>query len=279
MCIRDSYWPYAHPTIGSMEDLEKAQFSAVREFWEQYYGPNNAVLSVAGDFDPEEALGLIERYFGDIPPRPTPPYEPPSFNPPQNERRDVMQDPLAEVPAIHIAWHIPPNREPDHYPLEMLALLLGHGQSSRLYRKLVHDMRLLGELEISTDDRRGPDLFSLFGILTEGHGPEEVERVVYEEIERVGREGPTPREFERIRNQVRSLFYFPLQNNLNRAKLLAEFEMYYGDAELIRTELDRYLAVRPEDIQRVAREYLTPVRRTVLHVMPERKASREGGKP
>lgn len=262
------YWPYAHSTIGDMQDLADAPLSAVLEFWTQYYGPNNAVLSIAGDFDPDEAMSLVRRYFGDIQPRPVPPYEPPPLSPQTAERRDAIVDPLADLPAIHINWHIPPNREPDHYPLEMLALVLGHGNSSRLYRKLVHERQLLSEVEVSTDDRRGPDLFSVFGLVAEGHRPDEVEPLVYAEIERIAREGVTERELVRVKNQVRAHFLFGLQANLDRARQLAEFEMYWGDANLIRSELDRYLAVTRADVQRVAGRYFAATNRSVLHVVP-----------
>jgi predicted Zn-dependent peptidase len=269
------YWPYAHSTIGDMQDLVNAPLAAVQEFWTQYYAPNNAVLSIAGDFDADEAMALVHRHFDDIEPRPVPAYAPPEIQPQTAERRDAMVDPLADLPAFHINWHIPPAHEADHYALEMLSMILGHGQSSRLYRQLVHDRQLVSQISVGTDDRRGPDLFSVFGLVAEGHTPSEVERHVYEEIERIAREGVTDRELQRVRNQVRSFFLFSLQSNLDRARNLAEHEMYRGDANLVRGELDHYLAVSRADVQRVAGRYFAETNRTVLHVMPA--AADEGG--
>jgi zinc protease len=269
------YWPYAHSTIGDMQDLVNAPLTAVQEFWTQYYAPNNAVLSISGDFDPDQAMALVHRHFDDIQPRPVPAYTPPEIQPQTAERRDAMVDPLADLPAFHVNWHIPPAREADHYALEMLSLILGHGQSSRLYRQLVHDRQLVSEISVGTDDRRGPDLFSVFGLVAEGHTPAEVEPLVYAEMERIGREGVTERELQRVRNQVRSFFLFSLQSNLDRARNLAEYEMYWGDANLVRGELDRYLAVSRADVQRVAGRYFAETNRSVLHVMPAGAA--EGG--
>jgi predicted Zn-dependent peptidase len=112
--------------------------------------------------------------------------------------------------------------------------------------------------------------------VSEGHTPSEVEPLVFGHIERIGREGVTERELTRVRNQVRSFFLFSLQANLDRARQLAEFEMYWGDANLIRGELDRYLAVTRADVQRVAARYFAETNRSVLDVMPA-GASAEGG--
>ncbi|MBN8615119.1 MAG: insulinase family protein [Deltaproteobacteria bacterium] len=272
------YWPYAHSTIGDMQDLVNAPLTAVQEFWTQYYAPNNAVLSISGDFDADEAMALVHRHFDDIQPRQVPAFAPPQIQPQTAERRDAMVDPLADLPAFHVNWHIPAAREADHYALEMLSLILGHGHSSRLYRDLVHERQLVSEISAGTDDRRGPDLFSVFGLVAEGHTPSEVEPLVFGHLERIGREGVTERELTRVRNQVRSFFLFSLQANLDRARQLAEFEMYWGDANLIRGELDRYLAVTRADVQRVAARYFAETNRSVLDVMPA-GASAGGGAP
>lgn len=262
------YWPYAHSTIGDMQDLVDAPLSAVQEFWQEHYAPNNAVLSVSGDFDPAEAMALIRRHFEDIGSREVPAYAPPAIQAQTAERRDQMSDPLADLPALHINYHIPASQEADHAALEMLSLILGHGDSSRLYRGLVHDREVVSDISASTDDRRGPDLFSVFALIAEGHTPSEVEALVYAEIERIAHDGVQERELQRVRNQVRAYFLFSQQSNLDRARNLAEFEMYQGDANLIRGDLDRYLAITAADIQRVAGQYFVATNRSVLHVMP-----------
>jgi zinc protease len=270
------YWPYSHSTIGDLRDLENAPLSAVQEFWQTYYTPNNAVISISGDFDTDEALALIRRHFGSIPSREVPAYEPPPLAPQTSERTDVIQDALAELPAFHVGWHIPPAREGDHYALEMLSLILGDGESSRLYQSLVKGRELLQSIDVATDDRRGPDLFSIWAIVASGHRAEEARPLIYQEIERVAAQGVTERELQKAKNRVRSFFVFGLQSNLARAQRLAEYEIYWGNAELIRGELDRYLAVTDADIRRVASQYFAPTNRTVLDVVPAPEQAAEG---
>ncbi|MEM9191896.1 MAG: pitrilysin family protein [Myxococcota bacterium] len=262
------YWPYAHSTIGDMQDLTNAPLEAVQQFFDQYYAPNNAVVSLSGDFDPAEALALVQRYFGSIERREVPPYEPPELQPQTAERSEQMLDPNAELPAFHVAYHIPQSREPDHYPLELLSLILGDGESSRLYQKLVKQEEICQQISVSTDDRRGPDLFSVWAILASGHTGEEARRHIYAELQRVAQSGVTARELEKAKNRVSSILIFGMQSNLSRARLLAEFEMYWDDANLLRNELDKYLAVSREDIQRVAGQYFEETNRTVLDVLP-----------
>lgn len=111
------YWPYSHSTIGDMKDLQNAPLSAVQEFFRTYYAPNNAVLSISGDFDPKSALASIEKYFGQIPSRPVPPFNYPDPKPQTAERTAKTTDRNAELPAFHIAYAIPKSRTKDHYPL------------------------------------------------------------------------------------------------------------------------------------------------------------------
>jgi predicted Zn-dependent peptidase len=266
------YWPYAHSTIGVMQDLDNAPLEAVQEFFDQYYAPNNAVLSLAGDFDPDEAMQLVRRFFGDIASRPVPPYDPPDLSPQTAERAEQMLDPLAQLPAFHIGYHIPPDRSPDHYPLELLAIILGDGQSSRLYQKLVKTDEILTEIHVSTDGRRGPDLFSFWAVCASGHTGEEARRTIFGTLDDIARRGVTQRELEKAVNRVASSFIFGLQSNLSRARTLAEYEMYFGDAQLLRDELAPYQAITREDIQRVARQYFDATNRTVLDVIPAEAA-------
>jgi len=267
------YWPYAHSTIGDMNDLRNAPLSAVRHFFDQYYCPNNAVLALAGDFAPAEAMELVRRYFGTIPRHEVPAYTPPQLQPQTAERTDTLMDANAELPAFHLGYHIPANREPDHYALELLAIVLGDGESSRLYQKLVKERELCQEVEVSTDDRRGPDLFSVWAIMASGHTGAEARAVIFAELADVARRGVTDRELQKAKNRVRSYFVFGIQSSLSRAMRLAEFEMYYGDATLLRTEVERYLAVTGEDMRRVARQYFDASNRTVLDVLPTGQAA------
>jgi zinc protease len=273
------YFPYAHSTIGDMQDLINAPLAAVQEFFKTYYAPNNAVLSIAGDFEPEAALQLVQKYFGEIKPATVKPFAVPDPAPQTAERKDSMLDPLAELPAFHISYHIPKDREPDHYPLEMLALILGDGESSRLYQKLVKEKEILQEISVSTDGRRGPDLFSFWGICAEGKNAEAARTVIFDEIKSVAQKGITPRELDKAKNRIRAEFVFGLETNLSRASRLAEYETFYGDANLLLGELDRYSAVTLDDIKRVAGQYFAPTNRTILDVVPAKPAGAKNAKP
>jgi predicted Zn-dependent peptidase len=262
------YFPYEHSVIGDMADLRAATLADVRAFHDRYYAPDNAVLSVAGDFDPAQLMEMVRRHFGMIPARRAPPWQDPGFAPQTEERTDTMVDPQAQLPAFHVVWHIPPRRTPDHYPLELLAAVLGMGESSRLHQELVKNRELANQVNVYTEDRRGPDIFGVWCLVAQGRTGAEVREVLYREMDRVANEGISDRELEKVKNLVRRHFVFGLQSNLNRARQLAEYELYDGNAALLRTELDRYLAVTREDVQRVARQYFAPSNRTVLDVLP-----------
>jgi predicted Zn-dependent peptidase len=262
------YWPYAHSTIGDMQDLIDAPLEAVQEFFDTYYAPNNAVVSISGDFKPEEAIKLVEKHFGDIPARETPVFEAPALQAQGAERRETMYDANATLPAFHLAYHIPPKRSPDHYAIEMLAMLLGDGESSRLYQRLVKRDEICQEVAVGTDNRRGPDLFSIWAVMASGHDVGEAQSVIFEALQSIGAKGVTARELQKAKNRVLASFVFGLQSNMQRAQRLAKYELYWGDANLLKLELDHYLAVTEEDIKRVASEYFAPTNRTVLNVMP-----------
>jgi predicted Zn-dependent peptidase len=270
------YWPYAHSTIGDMQDLIDAPLEAVQEFFNTYYAPNNAVLSIAGDFDPEEAMTLVKKYFGDIPSRETPAFDAPPPSQQSAEQTETMYDANATLPAFHLAYHIPQSRTPDHYPLEMLALILGDGESSRLYQRLVKRDEICQEIAVGTDDRRGPDLFSVWAVMASGHEPEAAQKIIYAELESVAKKGVTERELDKAKNRLSAAYVFGLQSNMARSQRLAQYELYWGDANLLKLELDHYLSVSGDDIKRVAGQYFDATNRTVLDVLPG-EAPAEGG--
>ncbi len=269
----DGYFPYSHSTIGDMRDLEMPgvapaeQLRRVRDFHARWYAPDNAVLAVSGDFDPAEAMAMIRRHFGPVTSRRGAPWVDPGFTPPGRERVESMVDPLAEAPAFHVAWHIPPRRTPDHYALELLAAILGGGESSRLYRALVRDRELLAEVQVDAEDRRGPDIFALWAICAGDHRPADVRRELDALVADVVANGVTDRELAKARNGVRARFVFGLQEPLERAEYLAMSELYDGDATLVNSELARYEAVTRDDLRRVAAQYLVPSNRLVLDVL------------
>jgi predicted Zn-dependent peptidase len=267
--VNAGYWPYEHPAIGNMQDLEAAQLEWVRAFHDQYYAPNNAVLSVSGDFDPDECMSIIRKYFGPIKPQPNvPPYQPGPF-PQQKAARDaIVEDSHAQLPAIMMGWPIPAMREKDHYALELLAVLLADGDSSRLESKLVRERAIATEVDAGTEDRRGPDSFMVTLKVASSATPAQVQSAFDAELARIKAAPPTDEEMKKLRNLMESHFLFGLQSNYSRAQKLAEFELYWGDANLLLGELDKYLAVKKEDISRVASQYLKSDTRSRIEVKP-----------
>src|SRR2546429_2731827 len=150
---------YKHSTIGSMEDLDAAAVKDVAEFFKMYYAPNNAVLTLVGDFKSSDVLNKAEKYFGNIPSQPAPPV--PDMSEPKQtaERRKTIEDALAQIPRIDIAWKIPPGNTPDWYALFVLGEILSSGQSSRFYRTLVREKQVVVQEGAGPMEKRGPALF------------------------------------------------------------------------------------------------------------------------
>jgi zinc protease len=267
--VFQGYWPYEHPAIGSMKDLDAAQIDWVRDFHAHYYGPNDAVLSIAGDFDPGEAEALVTKYFGDIRRIETIPRYEPGPVPERTTPRDaVVEDAHAELPALLYGWLVPPSSDPDHYALDMAANLLADGESSRLYRLLVREKSVLVEIECETNGNRGPDAFEMVAKLAGGARLANVGHLIDEQIALLARTPPSEAEMNKLRTRAQAHYLLGLQSNISRAQKLAEFELYRGDANLINLELGRYLSVTGEDIRRVVKKYLTHAARVSVEVKP-----------
>ena len=173
---------YKHSVIGSMEDLNAAGLDDVKEFFKRYYAPNNAVIAIVGDFKTDEALAKVKKYFEAIPSQPAPP-QPDLSQPAQKaERRKTLEDAFAQLPRIDIAYRIPDGVSPDYYALRVMSQILGSGQSSRLYQRLVRDEEVAAGSGAFANQRRGPGLEQIFVTLRPGKDPAAVEKAVYEEI-------------------------------------------------------------------------------------------------
>ncbi len=267
--VFQGYWPYEHPSIGSMGDLDAAQIEWVRAFHDAYYGPNNAILSIAGDFDPDEATALVKRFFGSAKRIARVPEYDPGPMPAQTAPRDaIVEDAHAALPALMYGWPIPPTSDADHYALEMAANLLADGESSRLHRLLVRDKSVAASVEAGTNRNRGPDAFEVTVKLASGASMANVARLVDEQIALLARTPPSEAEMTKLRHRAGARYLLGLQSNFARAQQLAEFELFRGDANLINLELARVLAVTSDDIRRVVKTYLTRTARSNVEVKP-----------
>jgi predicted Zn-dependent peptidase len=269
--LYDSF-AYKHSVIGSMEDLNAATLDDVREFFRTYYAPNNAVLTLVGAFKTEEALAKIRKYFGGIPRQPDPPPVEVTESELTAERRATVEDPLARLPRLDIAYKTVPGNTPDFYALQVLANVLHGGQSSRLYQKLVREKELVTSVSGFVDEKRGPGGFYITATLRPGKSVEDVEAIIAEEIERVQREPIADWELTKAKKTVRRAFIAAIAGSLSRAILLGQYAVYYNDPQLINTRLDRIMAVTKEDVQRVAQRYLRPKNRAVVVTIPKAMA-------
>jgi zinc protease len=260
-----------HSVIGSMGDLNAATIKDVQDFFRVYYAPNNAVLTLVGDFQPADALAKIKKYFGDIPSQPTPP-APDLTEPKQTaERRKTIEDPFAQTPRLDIAFKTPPGNTADEYALDVLSSALGEGQASRLYQTLVKDKELAVNVFCYVEEHRGPSTFNVVVLTRPGADLKEVEKVVYAELERVKSEPVADWELEKIRMTERHETAQQLESTLYRAYLIGEAAVIFGDPNLINTRLDKIQSVGKQDIQRVARTFLTEENRTVVTTLPKPK--------
>jgi zinc protease len=258
----------AHSTIGSMEDLDDASVEDVREFFRIYYAPNNAVLSLVGDFDRREARALVDKYFATIPPQPAPPTVDVAEPAEVAARFESYPDRFAQLPALMLGWKAPVRRTPQFYALTLAADLLLEGESSRLYQKLVKGDESVVAVQGGMGERRGPSSLYLFAIPKPGRTTEEIRRTIQEEIKRLAEEGAAPEEMEKLRNNLLNDAVRGRQSTMYRAQMLAEYALYDGDPELFNTELESYLAVTPEEIRDATARYLASDNFSLIEVVP-----------
>ena len=262
---------YKHTVIGSMADLDAASVEDVAEFFKMYYAPNNAVLVLVGDFKTSEALAKIRSSFESIPRQPDPPKVDMTEPQQKQERRDTLSDVLARVPRLALAFKAVPGNTPDFYALQVLGAVLQSGQSSRLYQKLVREKELVTNVGGFMDEKRGTGALYSTSTLRPGAKPEDVEAVIYAEIERLKKEPIADWELQKAKNTTRRNLINSLQSSLSRAVIIGQYTVYYNEPNLINNRLDKVAAVTKEDVQRVANKYLVDTNRTVVITMPQAK--------
>jgi zinc protease len=264
----ETCFAYAHSVIGSPEDLDAARLDDVREFFDVYYSPSNATLTVSGAFEEEVARSLIEEYFsplpGRAPPSTAPCEDPFSHLPVERE----VQDPHATLPAVWLSYGTVSRNHPDAPALEVLARILGVGQTSRLYERLVRDEQAALQVGGTSATRLGPGFLRLNGISNQGVDAARVLELVDEEVDRIRREGVTAEEVERARNQVRAQTIRGWQTVMGRAEALQSANRFHGSPSAAGELVRRIEEVAPEDIARVAERYLSPTNRAVVITVP-----------
>lgn len=261
--------PYKSVPIGTMEDLNAAQLDEFYDFYRTFYVPENAVLVIAGDIEYEAAERLARRYFEDIPrggreiPRPNV-VEPPI----EREIIDTIYDNI-QLPAVFVAYRMPPKNSDDALALSLLSRLLSTGSSSRLRKTLVDEQKIALEVIAFPYDLEDGGLFITLALANFGKDPKDILVSMHQEIERTRSERITDREFQKLLNQFENQQISQMGSMQGIADLLAEYEVFYGDANLINTIGQKMSKLTPNDLMRVAKTYLDPNRRIVLYYLPK----------
>jgi zinc protease len=265
--------PYHWPVLGYPPDLEATTLEDVKSFFRRFYAPDNAVLTLAGDFEPPRALDSIARYFGDLPQGPgVEASAPPAPQPPAGEIRETMPDNV-ELTRIYHAWALPAYGRRTWYGADMLGSVLSAGKSSPLYRELVYERQLAQDVGIYVQPTELGSMLLLVATARPEVEPDVLECALDDQLASAAARPPEIAELERARNQIRVDFLEQLQSLEQRADLLSQFTTYFEEPERLDRELDLYLDISGEEIQALAGELLIPERRVALRVVPDRASS------
>ncbi|HYF02957.1 MAG TPA: pitrilysin family protein [Patescibacteria group bacterium] len=260
---------YSWTPIGSAQHIDSAKIDEFRSFYNQFYQPNNATLVIAGDFNMTEAREWVDQYFGGFKNAGDIKRNQMNVTQIQNEVRQTVEDPKAQLPAVFIGFTGPKKGSSDIYAMEMLTDILSNGESSRMYRRLVdQDQIAVAAQSFAFDLQYGGALIAL-GVAAPGKDISIVEKTIYDEINRIVREGVTDKEFEKARNIIEAKFVQGKKGTLEKAIALAQYHTYFGSASVINNEIDRYMKVTKADLQRVAQQYLNSDKRVVLTYLPK----------
>ena len=265
--------PYHHSVIGSMEDLDAATLDDVREFFRTFYAPNNAVLTICGDFQPEQARALVTRYFGEIPRGPQLPPIPGRTAIPDRLEAPVTRTVEGDValPRVYVAFRIPFYGSEGFFPADVTAALLATGKSSRLYRSLVRERRLAqGVTSFAFPIVTGAAVLVIWCTANPGVDPRDLEAALWQEIESVAG-GPSRDEVDRAFAGIESRQIVALQQVGERADQLSMFATFFDEPERINTELDSYRAIGIDEVARFALEYLRRDQAVTLTYLPRGK--------
>jgi len=276
MAMMAALYPPDHPyhwlTIGEAADLRAAELADVRAFFQSYYRPRNASLSLAGDVRTDDALQLVERYFGSIDPGEAPaPVDATRPEPPAREVQLLLED-RVELPRLYLAWHSEGLFAAGDAEMDLVAELLAGSKTSRLYRTLVYDQRIATEIAASQNSREIGGFFQVVATAAPGRTLQDLQAAITNEIDAFVASGPTPAEMERGLAQAESHFIYRLQTVGGfggKSDQLNAYNVFLGDPDYFDTDLDRYRHVSAQALQAEAGRLLLPNRRITLSVVPK----------
>ncbi|MGH9823170.1 MAG: M16 family metallopeptidase, partial [Blastocatellia bacterium] len=266
--------PYQWPVVGWMSDIENWTMADLRHHFEMGYSPSNATMVVTGDVTADQIFGLAEKYIEPIASH-APPPKVTTVEPPQMGERRLAVNKFAQLPSLLIGYHIPQTNSPDYYPLKVLQTILFSGQSSRMYRRLVDKDQLAlfvgGFSEFAFD----PTLFQIAAQPKAGVQPADLEKAIYDEIDRVKSGSVTDEEMQKAKNILLADFYREMKTINGRANTLGSYEVFFGDYHKLFTAADEYSKVTKESVKQVAQKYFGDRNRTVATLAPEASSGKE----
>lgn len=258
---------YGHTVIGTEADLEHATRDRLYAFYRRHYRPENAVLVLTGDLDPQDAEIKVRRWFEEEMEPSAPRTLPPAA--PQAVKACTEMYDAVPLEGVFVAWRICSEQDPDFLALDLATDILGSGESSRLIRRLLYDTTLASQANAYVEARKDPGQLMVYAIANPGHDAAELEAVILEEVERLAERGPTPEEIERVRNRVAATFYLSMTTMAARAEKLAHFALVDDDPQRIERIVDEYLAVSATDIQASVRTWLRRDTAARIFVLPD----------
>src|SRR5581483_645219 len=265
--------PYYADVIGSHEDIEAARLNDVRDFFRQYYSPNNASLAITGDIDPAKTKALVEKYFGTVPSGPPVPKISAAIPSITSAKRAVVTDQV-ELPRVYVAWLTPPIYKPGDAECDLLAQLLGGGKSSRLYESLVYEKQIAQDVRVQNQSLMLGSLFEIRATAKPGVKPEDLEKAINDELAKLRADGPTQAELDRARNVIETRIIEGLERLGGFggvAGRLNQYNHYLGDPGYLPKDIARYNNATVADLKKVADTELKPSASVVVYGVPGKK--------
>ena len=283
--IANRNWANAHNFYGDFADLDAASLADVQKFFRTYYVPNNAVLLMLGDLNPQEALKLAEKYFGTIPAGAAPAFADPTEPLQKEERRGHVEEKFGTLPAMAIGYVLPQRRTPDWYAMGLLDNALHGGRAGRIYRELVLEKQIAVEADGGIDDLfgyNGPSQMTTRILHKPEYTAEQTLAAFDHVLREVQEKGVSEDELEQLKIKARSDYYSTLEGGrggymprYGLMHLLACFTLFDDDPQLVNSILDGFLAVKREEIQAAAKKYLKPENRAIVFRTPVAKNAKE----
>ncbi len=261
---------YSWTPIGSAQHIDKATIQEFRDFYDKFYQPNNATLCISGDFNVNVAKKYVRAYFNIYPKGKVIEREDFILDDITKEYREEVQDEKAQLPGVFIGLRGPQVGHKDYYAVSLLTNILAAGESSRIYQRIVDKDQSAVQASVMPISLQYSGMIFLYGIAGAGKDLGDIEEAMYDEIQKLIDDGITDEEFTKTKNINEARFVSGKKNVLSKARSLAQYYAYYGDANMINTEIDKYNAVTKADLIRVAKKYFDTDKRVVLTYIPKK---------